>query len=118
MVRPARRNENYKNIPLQPMKIEVLLECNLFSAVVMVIISQQDNNTKCKMAADFSEEKLRWNPKRKKFCSRLLGESKIVVGGLELPRLVLFKDWEPGGEYTVPLVLKNVLLKTQKIHFQ
>lgn len=45
-------------------------------------------------------------------------KSKLVKGGLELPRQVIFKDWEPGGEYTVPLILKNIRLKTQTIHFQ
>ena len=43
---------------------------------------------------------------------------KVAPGGLELPRRLVFKNWEPGGEYTLPLHLKNVKLRTQKVFFR
>ena len=42
---------------------------------------------------------------------------KIVECGLEVPRGVVYQGWEPGGEYTKPLVMKNVQLRTQRINY-
>lgn len=38
--------------------------------------------------------------------------------GLEAPRGLTYHSWEPGGEYTKTLTLKNVDLKTQKIKYR
>ncbi len=43
---------------------------------------------------------------------------KAVEAGLEVPKKVVFKNWEPGGEYTMPLHIKNVKLQTQKVYLQ
>ena len=43
--------------------------------------------------------------------------SKVVECGLEVPRGVVYQGWEPGGEYTKPLVMKNVQLQTQRIKY-
>lgn len=61
---------------------------------------------------EFGPFSLESSPKRNKI------KSRVIKSGLEMPRQVVFKDWEPGGEYTLPMVLKNVKLDTQKIHFQ
>lgn len=38
--------------------------------------------------------------------------------GIEAPKQILWKGWEPGGEYTKQLVIKNSNVKTQKLQFQ
>lgn len=38
--------------------------------------------------------------------------------GLEVPVNVTYPRWEPGGEYTKSIVIKNVKIKTQKIKFK
>ncbi len=43
---------------------------------------------------------------------------KVVKGGLEYPSNVIYGSWEPGGEYTLPLTLKNIKLTTQKLKFR
>ncbi|EDV21132.1 uncharacterized protein TRIADDRAFT_60400 [Trichoplax adhaerens] len=37
--------------------------------------------------------------------------------GIEAPKQILWKGWEPGGEYTKQLVIKNSNVKTQKLQF-
>lgn len=44
--------------------------------------------------------------------------SKITKFGLEVPSSLTYKGWEPGGEYTKQLVLKNVQLRTKKIKYK
>ena len=44
--------------------------------------------------------------------------SKVTKLGLEVPSGLTYHDWEPGGEYTKPLILKNVQLKPQRIKFK
>lgn len=43
---------------------------------------------------------------------------KHVEAGLEFPGILTYLNWEPGGEYTQPLILKNVNLTTQRIKFK
>ena len=43
---------------------------------------------------------------------------KRVINGLELPSRLIYLNWEPGGEYTQSLMMKNIWLKTQKIKFK
>ena len=43
---------------------------------------------------------------------------KVVECGLEVPRGVVYQGWEPGGEYTKLLVMKNVQLRTQRIKYK
>ena len=38
--------------------------------------------------------------------------------GLEVPETVTWKNWEPGKEYTKNIPIKNVKVKTQKIHYR
>ena len=38
--------------------------------------------------------------------------------GLEVPETVTWKNWEPGKEYTKDIPIKNVKVKTQKIHYK
>lgn len=45
-------------------------------------------------------------------------KTKLVKYGLEVPKGLTYQGWEPGGEYTKPLVLKNVNLKTQKVRYK
>ncbi len=47
-----------------------------------------------------------------------VGRKKCVEGGLEFPSKLTYHNWEPGGEYTQPLVMKNVKLSTQRIKFK
>lgn len=42
---------------------------------------------------------------------------RVVECGLEVPRGVVYQGWEPGGEYTKTLVVKNVQLRTQRIKY-
>ena len=42
---------------------------------------------------------------------------KTVECGLEVPRGVVYRGWEPGGQYTKTLVVKNVQLRTQRIKY-
>ena len=44
--------------------------------------------------------------------------SKIVGCGLEVPKGVVYRGWEPGKEYTKPLVVKNVQLQSQRITYR
>ena len=44
--------------------------------------------------------------------------TKLTKFGLEVPLGLTYQGWEPGGEYTKHLVLKNVQLKTQKIRYK
>lgn len=44
--------------------------------------------------------------------------NKVEKFGLEMPNRVTYQSWEPGGEYTKTIVLKNVKVKTQKIKFK
>ena len=43
---------------------------------------------------------------------------KRVVNGLEFPHKLTYLNWEPGGEYTQSLIMKNVKLTTQRIKFK
>ena len=45
-------------------------------------------------------------------------QSKVIECGLEVPKGVVYHGWEPGGEYTKPLVMKNVQLRTQRIKYK
>ena len=38
--------------------------------------------------------------------------------GLEVPETVTWRNWEPGKEYTKNIPIKNVKVKTQKIHYR
>ena len=38
--------------------------------------------------------------------------------GIEVADSVTWQGWEPGGEYTQQIVLKNVQIKTQKLQFK
>ena len=44
--------------------------------------------------------------------------AKLHEYGLEVPNVLTYKGWEPGGVYTKQIVLKNVHLKTQKIRYR
>lgn len=44
--------------------------------------------------------------------------SRVTKHGLEVPTGLTYHDWEPGGEYTKALTLKNVHLKPQRIKFR
>ena len=46
-----------------------------------------------------------------------VSRSKIVECELEVPKGVVYHGWEPGKEYTKPLVVKNVQLQTQMITY-
>jgi hypothetical protein len=43
---------------------------------------------------------------------------RSVRYGIEVPTGVTWREWEPGGEYTKQLTLKNVKFKTQKISYK
>lgn len=44
---------------------------------------------------------------------------KIVQNyGIEVNEGIQWKAWEPGGEYTKQITLKNVQVKTQKINYK
>lgn len=43
---------------------------------------------------------------------------RVEKFGLEVPANVTYPKWEPGGEYTKSVVIKNVNIKTQKIRFK
>lgn len=38
--------------------------------------------------------------------------------GIEVSDSVTWQGWEPGGEYTQQIVLKNVQIKTQKLQYK
>lgn len=38
--------------------------------------------------------------------------------GIEVADSVTWQGWEPGGEYTQQIVLKNVQIKTQKLQYK
>lgn len=44
--------------------------------------------------------------------------NKTTKLGIEVPSVLTYKSWEPGGEYTKPLVLKNVNLTSKKIRYK
>ena len=44
--------------------------------------------------------------------------NKVTKHGIEVPSVLTYKSWEPGGEYTKPLVLKNVNLSSKKIRYK
>lgn len=44
--------------------------------------------------------------------------NKVTKHGIEVPSALTYKSWEPGGEYTKPLVLKNVNLTSKKIRYR
>ena len=52
--------------------------------------------------------------------SRKVGKKglRTIEGGIEMPKKLVFKNWEPGGGYTLPLHIKNIKLRTQKVYFQ
>lgn len=43
---------------------------------------------------------------------------KVTKHGIEVPTVLTYKSWEPGGEYTKPLILKNVNLTSKKIRYK
>ena len=43
---------------------------------------------------------------------------KVARFGVETPQNLVWRGWEPGREYTKPLVLKNIQFKTQKLKFR
>ena len=43
---------------------------------------------------------------------------KVTKHGIEVPTALTYKSWEPGGEYTKPLILKNVNLTSKKIKYK
>ena len=43
---------------------------------------------------------------------------KVTKHGIEVPTALTYKSWEPGGEYTKPLILKNVNLTSKKIRYK
>ena len=47
-----------------------------------------------------------------------LNKHKMKHCGIEVVRGLTWKGWEPGGEYTKNVVLKNVNVKTQKLKFR
>lgn len=48
----------------------------------------------------------------------LLTQRRIEKFGIEVPLHVTYPKWEPGGEYTKSITLKNVKIKTQKIKYK
>ena len=38
--------------------------------------------------------------------------------GLEVPETVTWRNWEPGKEYTKTIPIKNIKIKTQRIHYK
>ncbi|XP_038048739.1 cilia- and flagella-associated protein 65-like [Patiria miniata] len=44
-------------------------------------------------------------------------KSKVKHYGIEVVKGVTWKGWEPGGEYTKNVILKNVQVKTQKLKY-
>jgi len=49
---------------------------------------------------------------------RLTSKSKKADKKSQKVKRLVYKNWEPGGEYTLPLHLKNVKLRTQKVYFE
>ncbi|XP_065886516.1 cilia- and flagella-associated protein 65-like [Dysidea avara] len=47
-----------------------------------------------------------------------ISRGKVTKHGIEVPSALTYKSWEPGGEYTKPLVLKNVHLTSKKIRYK
>lgn len=47
-----------------------------------------------------------------------LSRERVTKFGLEVPRGLTYQGWEPGGEYTKPLILKNVKLRTQRVRYK
>ena len=45
-------------------------------------------------------------------------KKSLVDEGFEFPSKLVYRGWEPGGEYTLPLVVKNIKLTTQKLKFR
>ncbi|KAL5489479.1 hypothetical protein EMCRGX_G018573 [Ephydatia muelleri] len=43
---------------------------------------------------------------------------KHIQFGLEVPKALTYHGWEPGGEYTKSLIIRNVQIKTQKIRYK
>ena len=44
--------------------------------------------------------------------------SKANHYGIEVIKGLTWKGWEPGGEYTKHVILKNVKVKTQKLKYR
>lgn len=44
--------------------------------------------------------------------------SKVNHNGIETIPAVTYQGWEPGKEYTKNIVLKNVMVKTQKLTYK
>ena len=51
-------------------------------------------------------------------CPKPCNKSKYVQDGIEFPNKMMYLNWEPGGEYTQVMIMKNVNLSTQKIKFK
>ena len=45
-------------------------------------------------------------------------KSRVKRYGIEVVKGLTWKGWEPGGEYTKNIVLKNVNVKTQKLTYR
>ena len=50
--------------------------------------------------------------------TKSVSRGKVTKHGIEVPSALTYKSWEPGGEYTKPLVLKNVHLTSKKIRYK
>lgn len=50
----------------------------------------------------------------------ILPQTKFVPKklGIEVNDSVTWQGWEPGGEYTKYIILKNVQIKTQKLKYR
>ena len=48
---------------------------------------------------------------------KLNARGRCTQFGLEVPETVTWKNWEPGKEYTKNIPIKNVHVKTQRIHY-
>ena len=47
-----------------------------------------------------------------------ISQATVQNYGIEVNDRVQWKGWEPGGEYTKQITLKNVQVKTQKIIYK
>lgn len=45
-------------------------------------------------------------------------ERSVNHFGIEVANSITWQGWEPGGEYTQQIVLKNVQIKTKKLHYK
>ena len=45
-------------------------------------------------------------------------EQSVNHFGIEVANSITWQGWEPGGEYTQQIVLKNVQIKTKKLHYK